>query len=102
MINTIIGIIKSIFGFGEKIAGNKSLKIPMKEESIRSESHKDAQQDYRIEERRNKQDEINKWIGYIRTLNLPRRKRIKANRMVRNTIRAEQEINEDIVDGFAH
>lgn len=45
MIQSIIEAIKQFFGFGQKIAENKALKIPLKEKSILSEAEKDAQHD---------------------------------------------------------
>ncbi len=101
-LSSILGLLKGVLGFGEKIAANKALKIPMKEVSIRSEAEKDKVKDeIRIEHLTDK-EAIRKWFAYIKTLHLSIRKRKKLNKTVKNMIISKQEVTELVIDGLTH
>ena len=93
-ITQILGLLKSLMGFGEKIAENKAIKLPHQIESIESESKKDAQKDYlKIGKRKDK--EIKEmWIARVKLLELKIRYRRDALSDVRRLVEAGYEITE--------
>ncbi len=96
MIKAILTFFSGLFGFSEKIAENKAIKIPMKEESIRSEAHKDAVKDNikseEIQEDYDEQKQLDRWYAEAKLLNLSIRKRKKLNKIIKNTIKTGKKI----------
>lgn len=91
-LNSIFGLLKSIFGFGEKIAENKALKIPMQEDAIRSKADKRTQKnEFKIEKRVDRKTK-KECFAEIRLLNLSIRQSRKTKKEISNIIRAGYEV----------